>query len=66
MLGFPRRSRKEIGARIDRWEPLVLERVSHGWRATKLTRSGRFTATAVTVHAARMAAATRAQESYAL
>jgi hypothetical protein len=65
MIGFRRRHRKEIGERIARWEPLVLEKTPHGWRATKLTRAGRFTATAMTVGAALAAAAARAQAKFA-
>ena len=63
---FHERERKGIGERIERWEPLVLEKTPHGWRATKLTRTGHFSATAITVRAALMAAAARAQASFAL
>jgi Flp pilus assembly CpaF family ATPase len=66
MLGFNRRQRKQIGERIDRWQPLVLARIPNGWRATVFTRTGQFTATAITVRAAQVAAATRAQQSFAL
>src|SRR5688572_4358997 len=66
MVGFRKRQRKDIGERIARWEPLVLEKTAHGWRATKLTRTGHFTATAITVRAALTAAASRAEASFAL
>jgi hypothetical protein len=65
MIGFHRRHKKEIGARIARWEPLVLEKTPQGWRATKLTPTGRFTATGMTVRAALAAAAARAQANLA-
>jgi hypothetical protein len=65
MIGS-RRRRKSIGERIARWEPLVLEKLPSGWRATKLTPMGHFTATAITVRAAQLAAAARAQTNFAL
>jgi hypothetical protein len=66
MIGFHKRPRKQIGERIDTWEPLVLEKTSNGWRATKLTRTGHFTASAMTMRAAVLAVAARAQANFAL
>jgi hypothetical protein len=61
MLRWRKLAKKDIEARILYWEPLLLERISIGWRATKLTGSGQFSATAITVHAAQHAAVARAR-----
>ena len=63
---FRRRQKRDIGQRILHWEPLVLEKIPSGWRATKLTRTGHFSATAITPRAAQSAAAARAQTHFAL
>jgi hypothetical protein len=44
---------------------LGFERTANGWRATKLTRAGYFTVSAMSVRAALMAAAARAETTLA-